>query len=125
MIRIGRADKAVIGNVHQLPQILDAAYNLIDKFLRRHTGFLCLVLNLLTVFIRTGQEHDIIALQALKAGHGIGCHGTVAMTDVQVIRRVVNRSSYIKRFFLQRNRSFTSYYYLLSYTKTGRIIKLF
>ena len=25
-------------------------------------GFLCLVLNLLTVFIRTGQEHDIIAL---------------------------------------------------------------
>ena len=125
MIRIGRADKAVIGNVHQLPQILDAAYNLIDKFLRRHAGFLCLVLNLLTVFIRTGQEHDIIALQALKASHSIGCHGTVAMADVQVIRRVVNRSSYIKRFFLQRNRSFTSYYYLLSYTKTGRIIKLF
>lgn len=68
MIVIGGADKPVIGNIHQLPQILDsggAFYNIVHKLLGSNAGILGLVLNLLTMLICTGQEHDFIALQPL------------------------------------------------------------
>ena len=93
VIVVGGADEPVIGNVHQLPQILDttfALYNVVHKLLRGDTGFLCLVLNLLAVFVGAGEEHNVIALEPLEASHGVGCHGAIGVADVKLGGRVVD-----------------------------------
>jgi hypothetical protein len=36
------------------------------------------------VLIGAGQELDIVALEPLVAGHGIGGHGAVGMADMQI-----------------------------------------
>ena len=71
-------------------------------------GGLGLVLDLLAVLVGAGEEHDIIALQSLVAGHGVGGHGAVGVADVQLVRRVVDGRGDIKCFLLlifQRNPS--------------------
>ena len=101
MVIIGGTDKAVIADVHQLPQRLKAAFplhDLIHILLRRHTGRLGLILYFLAVLIGTGEEHDIAALQALVTGHAVGGHGAVAVPDVQLIGRVVDGRGDIKLF---------------------------
>ena len=101
MVVICCADKAVIRDVHQLPQILDAGNDVVDKFLRGNARLSSLVLNFLAVLIRAGQEHDIIALQTLVARHNIGGDGAVAVSDMKIRRRIINRCGYIKRFLIQ------------------------
>ena len=103
MVVIGRADEAVIADVHQLPQILDAfraLHDVINKLLRGDAGLLGLQLDLLAVLIGAGQELDIVALQALVAGHGIGCHSTVGVADMQLIAGVINRRSDVEFFLI-------------------------
>ena len=103
VVVIGGADEAVVGNVHQLPQIQNAAWTLDDvvyKLFRGDTGFLCLVLDFLTVLVSAGQEHNIIALQAFVASHCVGGYSAVGVTDVQLIRWIIDRRGDIKWFFL-------------------------
>ena len=103
MVVIGRADEAVIADVHQLPQILDALgalHDVINKLLRGDAGLLGLQLDLLAVLIGTGQELDIVALQALVAGHGIGRHSAVGMADMQLIAGVIDRRSDVEFFLI-------------------------
>ena len=64
MIIVGRADKTIVRDVHELPQIKDPAlprHDPVDKYLRSNAGFFGFFLNLLAVFIRSGQKHHIIA----------------------------------------------------------------
>ena len=91
MMLVGRPDEPVIGNVQQLPEILDADDNLIDILLGRHALGFGLALDFLAMLVRAGQEHDIIALQPFVAGHGVGGNGRVGMTDMQLVARIVNR----------------------------------
>ena len=101
MIIVRRADKTVVGDVHQLPQIENALLardDVVDKLLRGHAGCLCLFFDLLTVLVGAGQEHDVVALQALVARHRVGRDGAVGMTDVKLCRRIVNRRCDIKGF---------------------------
>ena len=103
MVVIGRADESVIADVHQLPQILDALgalHNVINKLLRGDAGLLGLQLDLLAVLIGAGQELDIVALQALVAGHGIGRHSAVGMADMQLIAGVIDRRSDVEFFLI-------------------------
>lgn len=103
MVVVGRADEAVIADVHQLPQILDALgalHDVINKLLRGDAGLLGLQLDLLAVLIGTGQELDIVALQALVAGHGIGRHSAVGMADMQLIAGVIDRRSDVEFFLI-------------------------
>ena len=103
MVVIGRADEAVVADVHQLPQILDALgalHDVINKLLRGDAGLLGLQLDLLAVLIGAGQELDIVALQALVAGHGIGCHSAVGMADMQLIAGVIDRRSDVEFFLI-------------------------
>ena len=59
--------------------------DVIDELLRRNAGLLGLALDLLAVLVGAGQEHDVVALQPLVAGHGVGSHGAVGVADVQLI----------------------------------------
>ena len=102
VVVVRRTDETVVRDVHELPEVKNAAFtgnNTIDKLLGRHPGFLCLLLDLLAVLIRPGQEHDVIARQAFVTGDGIGCHRTVCMADVQLIRGIINRGSNVEGRF--------------------------
>jgi len=77
MVLVRGADEAVIGNIEQLPELLDPVHNVVDIGLWRDALVLGFALDLLAMLIRAGQEHDIKTLQALIAGHGIRCHGCV------------------------------------------------
>ncbi len=101
MVVVGGADKAVIADVHQLPQRLKAAfplYDLIHILLRGHAGSLCLVLDLLSVLVCAGQEHHIVALQPFVTCHAVGGNGAVAVPDMQLIRWIVDGCGDIKLF---------------------------
>ena len=58
---------------------------------------LALVLDLLAVLIGAGEEHDIVALEALVAGHGIGGHGAVGVADVELVGGVVDGGGDVER----------------------------
>ena len=93
VIVVGGADEPVVGDVHQLPQVLHAPLpqdDVVHKLLGGDAGLLGLVLDLLTVLIGAGEEHHIIALEPLVAGHGVGGHGAVAVADVKLGRRVID-----------------------------------
>ena len=103
MVVVGGADEAVIADVHQLPQILDALGALddvIDELLRRNTGLLGLQLDLLSVLVGAGQELDVVALQPLVAGHSVGSDGAVGMADVQLIAGIIDRRCNVEFFLI-------------------------
>ena len=103
MVVVGGADEAVIADVHQLPQILDALGALddvIDELLRRNAGLLGLQLDFLAVLVGAGQELDVVALQPLVAGHSVGSDGAVGMADVQLIAGIIDRRCNVKFFLI-------------------------
>ncbi len=59
MIIVGSSNKTVVGNVHQLPQLLDAGHDLVYILLRGNACSLRLLLDLLAVLVRAGEEHHI------------------------------------------------------------------
>ena len=101
MVVIRCADEAVVRNIHELPQIEDALFaadDVVDELLRGHARGLGLVLDLLTVLVRAGQEHHVVAGQALVARHRVGRHRAVGVANVQLVRRVVNGRGDIESF---------------------------
>ena len=103
MIVVGGADEAVVGDVHELPQVqhaLGSSDDVVHELLGGDAGLAGLVLDLLAVLIGAGQEHHVTALEPLIAGHGVGGHGAVGVADVQLVRGVVDRGGDIKLFLL-------------------------
>ncbi len=102
VIIIGGADEAVVRDVHQLPQILDAALavdDVVNELLRGNARGLGLFFDLLAVLVGTGEEHHIEAHEPFVAGDGVGRDGAVGMAYVQLIGRVVDGCGDIE-FFL-------------------------
>ena len=103
VVVVGGTDEAVIADVHQLPQILDALGALddvVDELLRRNAGLLGLQLDLLAVLVGAGQELDVVALQPLVAGHSVGSDGAVGMADVQLIAGIIDRRCNVEFFLI-------------------------
>ena len=93
MVVIRCADEAVVRNIHELPQIenaLFAADDVVDELLRGHARSLGLIFDLLAVLVGAGQEHDVIARQALVARHRVGRYGAVGVADVELVGGVVD-----------------------------------
>ena len=91
MVIIGGADKAVVADIQQLPQILDGGHDLVHILFGGDAGIGSLILDLLAVLIGAGQEHDVIALHPLETGQRIAGHGGVAVADVQLVAGIINR----------------------------------
>ena len=118
VIAVGGADEAVIADVHQLPQIQHAARggdDVVHELLGRDSGLPGLVLDLLAVLVRTGEEHDLAAGQTLVAGHGVGGHGAVGLTDVEAAGGVVDGSGNVKALVLHGENLLTG---ILSHKRT-------
>ena len=88
---VGGAHELVIGGVHQVPDALDLARDLIDVLLRGDARGLGLVLDLLAVLVRAGLEVHVIAGQALVARDRVGEHDLIGVADVRLRRGVGNR----------------------------------
>ena len=97
------ADEAVVRDVHQLPEIkhaLLAGDDVVHELLRRDAGGFGLVLDLLAVLVGAGEEHHVVAAQALVAGDRVARDGAVGVADVELRGGVVDRRGDIKgRFF--------------------------
>ena len=101
MVVVGGADEAVVGDVHQLPQILHAAFaqdDIVHELLGGDAGLPGLLLDLHAVLVGAGEEHDVAAAQALIAGHGVGGDGAVGMADMELGRRIIDRCGNIELF---------------------------
>ena len=95
------ADEAVVGDVHQLPQVKNALLagdDAVDVFLRRNARCGGLGFDLLTVLVRSGQEHHVVAAQTLIARHGVSGNGAVGVADVELIRGIIDRRGDIELF---------------------------
>ena len=93
MVVVGGADEAVVGNVHQLPQIQHAPLtgdDVVHELLGGHACGLGLVLDLLAMLVGSGEEHDVVALKPLEARHGVRRHGAVGVADVELGGRVID-----------------------------------
>ncbi len=83
-------DKTVVGNVHQLPKVVDTCNNIIHILLRCAAFFRCFLFNFLAVLVCTSEEHYVKPLHSFIPGNYIGCYSAVAVADVQFIGRIVN-----------------------------------
>ena len=90
---VGGADEAVIGDVHELPQVLDALGGLHDgvhELLGGDPGLFGLVLDLLAVLVGAGEEDHVGAPHSLIPGHDVRGHGAVGMADVEPAGRIID-----------------------------------
>ena len=103
VVVVGGADEPVVGDVHQLPQVLHPLLpgdDAVHERLGGDAGLLGLVLNLLAVLVGAGEEHHVVALEPLVPGHGVGGHGAVGVADVELVRGVVDGGGDIELLFL-------------------------
>jgi hypothetical protein len=64
--------------------MLELGNDVVNVSLRGNACFLCLVLDLLTVLVGTGEEEHVKTLGSLVSGNSVAGNGGVAMTDVRV-----------------------------------------
>ena len=99
VIIVGGTDETVVADVHQLPKVLNALFALndvVNELLRRNACLARFVFDLLTVLVRSRQEHNVVALEAFVACHRIGSYGAVGVSDMELVARIIDRSGNIK-----------------------------
>ena len=98
VIIVGSSDIAVIADVHVGPELLEMFNDLVNILLGSNTLFSSLLLDLLTVLVRTGKEHHIIALHSSVTGNGIAGNCGIAVTDMRIARRIIDRGRNVVGF---------------------------
>ena len=98
MVIVGSADIAVVADAHTFPKLFEGLYDLINVFLWSNSRCLSFFFDLLTMLVRSGEEHNIIALHTLVSCNSIAGNGRVAVSDVRISRWVIDRGRDIKRF---------------------------
>ena len=100
VVAVGRADEAVVGDVHKLPEVEDAALALddaVDELLGRAAGLFGLLLYLLAVLVR---EHNVVAAHSLIPRDGVRRDGAVGVAYMQLVRRVIDGCGDVECAFL-------------------------
>ena len=103
VLGIGGADEAVIGGVHQVPDVLDLTCHVVHVLLGRDAGGFRLLLDLLTVLVGTGLEVDVVAGLALVTGDGVCQHDLIGIADVGLCGSIGNGGCDVIGFFLCHN----------------------
>ena len=98
MVRIRGADELVIGSVHQIPDAVDLARDLIHILLRRDALFLGFLLDLLAVLVGSRLETDVESLHSAETGDRIREYDLIGVADVRLSRRIGDRRRYIIMF---------------------------
>ena len=87
-----RADEVVVGNVELFPELLEEGDDFVDVFDRFDAFGFGGTLDFLAVFVRAGQEKDVVAAEAVETGQRVGDGRAVRMPDVQLGAGVVDGS---------------------------------
>ena len=98
VILVRRPDEVIIGRIHQVPDPPDLARGPVHIFLRRHTGRLGPVLNLLAVLVRTCLEMHVEAFQPLVARDRVRENDLVRVADMRLSGCVGDRRRDVIRF---------------------------
>ncbi len=93
----GRPDEEIVGDVEGLPQVLGPADDRVGQGLRRQALLGRRFLDLLAVFVRPGQEKDLLPGRFVEAGQGVGDDRRVGVPDVGHVVDVVDRRRDVER----------------------------
>jgi hypothetical protein len=93
------ADEVIIGDSEPLPERLEAFDHFIAVSFWIHSPLLCCLLNLLTMFICTGEEKNLTALQPFVTGEDVSGDGGVGMADMGDIIDIVDRGGDVESSF--------------------------
>ena len=99
VVGVGGTNEVVVGGIHAIPDTADVACHVVNVVLGGDTGGLCQFFDLLTVFIGTGHEENVITALALIAGDGVGHNDFVGIADMRLTGRIGDRRCQIKLLF--------------------------
>ena len=95
VVGIGGSNELIVARVHQIPNVFDLAGYFVNVLLGSYAVFLSVQLDLLAVFVGTGHEEYIVALQTTIAGNGIGQNYLISIADMGLTGGVSNGRSQI------------------------------
>ncbi len=110
MVAVCCANKFIVGNVQQLPEILKLFCHTVNVLLGCNAFLFCLLLNLQAVLVGPGEEHHVIALHPPVTGNRVTCKRTIAVPDMRLAGRIVNRRCDVKCLFSHFLASGTIYF---------------
>ena len=90
VFRFGGANEAVVGDAHFLPSRLEASRHDVAQLKRRDALCGRRLLDLLPVFVGSGQEEDVVAGTAPVPREHVGQDGGVGVAEVRLARGVVD-----------------------------------
>jgi hypothetical protein len=96
------SDEVIVGNIQFLPERLKAQNHFIAVGLWIDPSLLGRFLHLLAVFIRAGEEENVVSLEALEAGEDIRSHSGIRMANMRNIINIVDRGGDVKEFLRAR-----------------------
>ena len=96
VIIVSRSDVTVIGDSECSPELLEVVDDSVNISLGCNAFLFCLLLYLLAMLVSTGQEHYVIALHSLHSRDAVACDRRVAVSDVRIARRIVDRCRNVK-----------------------------
>ena len=99
MVFIGCTDKIIIGSVHQIPDAFYLSGYIVHILFRSDPGLLGLLLDLLTMFVRSGLEVNIITFLTAESCDRICKYDLVGISNVRLAGCVGNRCCHIKFSF--------------------------
>ena len=91
VLNLRGSDEGIIGNIEAFPELLKLWGEFVAVGLWIDTGLRGSLLDLLTMFIKTGEEEDIASAEAPIACKYICGNGGVGVTDVRHIVDVIDR----------------------------------
>jgi hypothetical protein len=100
------ADIIVVRAVQKLTHALESSRVAICEFAGRDAFLARALQHLDAVFIRAGQEVNILTIQTLKTRHGIGRNQLISMADMRLAIRVSNRGGDVEFFAAHQKSGF-------------------
>ena len=98
VIVVSCADISVVADIHVIPELLELGNDAVNVFLGSNALLGSLLLDLLAVLVSACKEHYVVALHSSVPGDRIaGCCG-VAVADMWVSRRIIDRRGDVKGF---------------------------
>ncbi len=100
VVIVRRADKLVVGDVEQFPQVLELLRDPVHIVLGGDARLFGVLLDFLTMLVRPGQKHHVVPLHSLVARNGVARQRAVAVPNVRLARRVIDGRCDVKGLFL-------------------------
>ncbi len=92
MVWISSSDEFVVRCVHEIPDVLNLAGNLVHVLFWSLHVLECLVLNLLAMLVCSGLETNVVACEALVSCDAICKYNFVSVAYMRLARCVCNGS---------------------------------